>query len=69
MDSELDPTYVAERLSRPPFAIISGVVNVRDLGSYPTDRPGYITKPGLVYRSGEVSFITEDGMTLQLCFI
>lgn len=57
----LDPEYVAEQLSRPPFVTISGVVNVRDLGSYPTDQPGFVTKPGLVYRAGEVSHITEEG--------
>ncbi|KAI0660756.1 protein-tyrosine phosphatase-like protein [Cubamyces menziesii] len=58
----LDPAYVAEQLSRPPFVTIPGVVNVRDLGSYPTHYPGLVTKPGLVYRSGEVSHITAEGM-------
>ncbi|KAI0774504.1 protein-tyrosine phosphatase-like protein [Fomes fomentarius] len=58
----LDPEYVAEQLSRPPFVSISGVVNARDLGGYPTDSLGFITKPNLVYRSGEVSYITEGGM-------
>lgn len=57
----LDPEYVAEQLSRPPFVSISGVVNARDLGGCPTDTPGFITKPNLVYRSGEVSYITEGG--------
>ncbi|KAI0751035.1 protein-tyrosine phosphatase-like protein [Daedaleopsis nitida] len=58
----LDPAVVAEELSRPPFVSIPGVVNVRDLGSYPTDQPGYITKPKLAYRAGEISHITEEGM-------
>ncbi|KAI9000781.1 protein-tyrosine phosphatase-like protein [Trametes punicea] len=58
----LDPAYVAEQLSRPPFVSISGVVNVRDLGSYPTCYPGLITRPGLVYRSGEISHITPEGV-------
>lgn len=57
----LDPVYVNERLSKPPFVTIEGVVNIRDLGSYPTDQPGYITKPGLLYRSGEISAITDEG--------
>ena len=62
MDAEtLDPAYVAARLAQPPFVTIAGVVNVRDLGSYPTDRPGYVTKPGALYRAGEVSYITEEG--------
>ena len=60
-DAPLDPIYVAERLSKPPFASIDGVVNVRDLGSYITDQPGYVTKPGFLYRAGELSYITDDG--------
>ena len=62
MDLEpLDPADVADQLSKPPFVYIPGVVNVRDLGSYPTDQPGFITKPRMVYRSGEISYITSEG--------
>lgn len=57
----LDPTYVADVLSRPPFVQISGVCNVRDLGSYPTSTPNLITKPGFAFRGAEVSNITEQG--------
>ncbi|KAH7887384.1 protein-tyrosine phosphatase-like protein [Phlebopus sp. FC_14] len=57
----LDPNYVADVLSRPPFVQISGVSNVRDLGSYPTSTPNVITKPGYAYRSAEVSNINEEG--------
>lgn len=57
----LDPEYVRERLSKPPFISIPGVDNVRDLGSYPTKYPGMVTKPRLLYRAGEISNITEDG--------
>ncbi|KAI0727345.1 protein-tyrosine phosphatase-like protein [Fomitopsis betulina] len=58
----LDPVYVNERLSRPPFVAISGVVNVRDLGGYPSETsPGHVTRPGFIFRSGEVSSITDDG--------
>ncbi|KAI0375894.1 hypothetical protein BV20DRAFT_932406 [Pilatotrama ljubarskyi] len=63
MDLEpLDPAYVAQQLSHPPFVSIAGVVNVRDLGSYPTHHPRMLTRPGLVYRSGEISHITPEGM-------
>ncbi|OBZ70102.1 Tyrosine-protein phosphatase, partial [Grifola frondosa] len=58
----LDPTYVNERLSKPPFVNISGVVNVRDLGSYPTTHDGFMTRPGLLFRSGEISHITPEGI-------
>ncbi|KAG2033638.1 protein-tyrosine phosphatase-like protein [Suillus americanus] len=57
----LDPAYVADVLSRPPFVQIPGVCNVRDLGSYPTATPDVITKPGYAYRSAELSGITEEG--------
>ncbi|KAG0702426.1 tyrosine phosphatase family-domain-containing protein [Suillus ampliporus] len=57
----LDPAYVADVLSRPPFVQIPGVCNVRDLGSYPTANPNVITKPGYAYRSAELSSITEEG--------
>ncbi|KAI0092184.1 protein-tyrosine phosphatase-like protein [Irpex rosettiformis] len=57
----LDPEFVRARLSKPPFVSVPGVVNVRDLGSYSTTYPGMITKPKLLYRSGEISNITEEG--------
>ncbi|TBU33100.1 protein-tyrosine phosphatase-like protein [Dichomitus squalens] len=64
MDLEpLDPADVSDQLSKPPFVSIPGVVNVRDLGSYPTDQPGFMTRPRMVYRSGEISFITPEGIT------
>lgn len=58
----LDPEYVRERLAKPPFVTVPGVDNVRDLGSYPTRYPGMVTKPNLLYRAGEMSNITEQGM-------
>ncbi|KZT71481.1 hypothetical protein DAEQUDRAFT_736668 [Daedalea quercina L-15889] len=58
----LDPIYVNKRLSQPPFVTVPGVVNVRDLGSYPSQTsPGFMTRPGFIFRSGEVSSITEEG--------
>ena len=56
-----DPAHVADVLSKPPFVQISGICNVRDLGSYPTTTPNLITKPGYAFRSAEVSNITEQG--------
>ncbi|KAJ3856401.1 protein-tyrosine phosphatase-like protein [Lentinula lateritia] len=58
----LDPSYVQEVLSRPPFTSIPGVINVRDLGGYPSmTHPGKSTKPGFIYRSAEVASITDEG--------
>lgn len=52
----LDPTYVAEVLSHPPFVTISGVHNVRDLAA-----PGSSMKPRVAFRGAEVSSITDEG--------
>jgi len=57
----LDEDYVRTRLKEPPFVTIDGVLNVRDLGSYQSVDPSFVTKPSLMYRSGEVSGITEEG--------
>jgi len=57
MDREpLDPQYVTEILSRPPFVTISGVHNVRDIAG-----PGSCMKPNFLFRGAEVSSITEEG--------
>ncbi|TFY78009.1 hypothetical protein EWM64_g6003 [Hericium alpestre] len=62
MDTEdLDPKYVAQIISGPPFVTIPGVHNVRDLGSYRTAIPGQVTRPGYMFRSGEISSITDEG--------
>ncbi|PCH40840.1 hypothetical protein WOLCODRAFT_117768 [Wolfiporia cocos MD-104 SS10] len=58
----LDPGYVNERLSKPPFVAVPGVVNIRDLGSYPsTTYPSFMTRPKLMFRSAELSSITDEG--------
>jgi hypothetical protein len=57
----LDPQSVAEILSQPPFVTISGVHNVRDLGSIHTADPQNVTKSKFLYRSAEISGITEEG--------
>jgi hypothetical protein len=58
----LDPSYVTNVLSNPPFVTISGVINVRDLGGYPSiDFPDKSTVPRTFFRSAELSSITEEG--------
>ncbi|KAJ7068614.1 protein-tyrosine phosphatase-like protein [Mycena amicta] len=58
----LDPALVQQHLSRLPFVPIDGVINVRDLGLLPSHLyPNLITKPHLLYRSAELSAITEEG--------
>ena len=65
----LDPQFVRERLSKPPFVSIPGVDNVRDLGSYPTEYPGMMTKPHVLYRAAEISHITDEGTKFTQCFL
>lgn len=58
----LDPVYVADVLSKPPFITIPGVINVRDLGCYPsTTFPGKITRPRHLYRSAEIAGVSPEG--------
>jgi hypothetical protein len=58
----LDAAYVADVLSKPPFIPIPGVINVRDLGSYPsTTFPGKVTKPRHLYRSAEIASVSPEG--------
>jgi hypothetical protein len=58
----LDPQFVQDQLSRPPFVTVAGVINVRDLGGLPSHLyPNMVTKPRYLYRSAELSGITEEG--------
>ncbi|KAJ7490253.1 protein-tyrosine phosphatase-like protein [Mycena galericulata] len=57
----LDPALL-DQLSRPPFVTISGVINVRDLGELPSQiYPNLVTKPRFLYRSAELSGVTQEG--------
>ncbi|KAJ7498592.1 protein-tyrosine phosphatase-like protein [Mycena latifolia] len=58
----LDPSFVQDQLSRLPFVTISGVINVRDLGGLASQLyPNLETKRRFIYRSAELSGITEEG--------
>ncbi|KAJ3574782.1 hypothetical protein NP233_g1538 [Leucocoprinus birnbaumii] len=61
----LDPVYVAQVLSKPPFVTVPGVINVRDLGLLPSATyPGKMTKPRYLYRSAEISGVLPEGKKL-----
>ncbi|KAL8960183.1 MAG: hypothetical protein Q9193_003067 [Seirophora villosa] len=55
----------ASSLPMPPFVDIPGMMNVRDVGGYPTtelrDQPRSSIRRGLLYRGGEPSRITPEG--------
>jgi hypothetical protein len=58
----LDPTYVSEVLSKPPFVTIEGVHNVRDIGSLSVASDStLVTRPRFAYRAAELSGIQESG--------
>ena len=63
----LDPEWVKEQLTRPPFVTISGISNVRTLGGYETSTPGARTRPNYVFRAAEVSGVTEEGVSWSRC--
>ncbi|KZT35550.1 hypothetical protein SISSUDRAFT_160575 [Sistotremastrum suecicum HHB10207 ss-3] len=44
----------------PPFVVVDGVSNIRDLGGYPLPH-GNVSKKHVAFRSAEVSSITEKG--------
>jgi hypothetical protein len=51
----------------PPFIIVSGIPNFRDLGGYPiAGSTNHSVRSQAVYRCGEPNKVTKDGiMTLQ----
>jgi hypothetical protein len=61
----IDPIYVEERLSQPPFTVIDGVYNVRDLSYSRSPSSLSSVKPRLFYRSAELSGISQKGAASQ----
>ncbi|KAJ8086947.1 hypothetical protein AAF712_013344 [Marasmius tenuissimus] len=57
----LEPSYVQDVLSRPPFVTIDGVINVRDLGGYSTSFTNKMTRPRMAFRSAELAGVTDRG--------
>jgi hypothetical protein len=58
----LDADLLADVLSKHPFVTIDGVCNVRDLGMVPVADGEYVTRSGFLYRSGELSGVTQHGV-------
>jgi hypothetical protein len=61
------PDVLAKTLSEPPFIVVEGVINMRDIGGYsssilcPTTGKPQVVKKSLLFRCGEPSKITETG--------
>lgn len=58
----LDPDLLADVLSKHPFVSVDGVCNLRDLGMVPVADSKHVTRPGFMYRSGELSGVTQHGV-------
>lgn len=56
---EFDPAVVQKTLSSPPFIPVEGVINFRDLGL--SAASGSAIRPGLLFRSGELTRISPRG--------
>lgn len=56
------PDEVERALSNRPFIIVEGIINIRDIGGYPSGLyPSRIVKPLSVLRSGEPTRVTDSG--------
>jgi hypothetical protein len=70
--SPLPPSAISTILSQPPFILVPGTFNVRDLGLI----PGSPIRPGLLYRSGgflsdfpaEGRTVLKDGLKITKMF-
>ncbi|KDQ61027.1 hypothetical protein JAAARDRAFT_32025 [Jaapia argillacea MUCL 33604] len=56
-----DTDSLRKVLSSPPFVIVEGIINIREVGGYPTAQPGHIVKQSYLFRSGEPSRVTDAG--------
>ncbi|KAI1078250.1 tyrosine phosphatase [Whalleya microplaca] len=50
-------------LPKPPFIDIAGVANFRDIGGYPVSQPGKVVRRQVVFRSGRLSEVTDEGIS------
>lgn len=62
--SVLNPLTDVLDLPSPPFITVAGIPNFRDLGGYPVSSPAnHSIKREVIYRCGEPSAVTKDGIT------
>lgn len=61
----LDPHRTAELISQPPFVLVPGVANIRDIGGLPiknSDSNGQrVVRKGRMYRAATLNHITPEG--------
>jgi hypothetical protein len=59
--SEPIPIPNLNALNLPPFVPIQNVINIRAIGGYSASHPDLFAKPRFLYRSGELTRISEEG--------
>jgi hypothetical protein len=52
---------ISSALTLPPFVSVQGVINIRTIGGYTTSYPDLVAKPRFLYRSGELTRISDEG--------
>jgi protein tyrosine/serine phosphatase len=58
----LDTTLARSIASKHPFIQVDGTLNFRDIGGLPiAGAPALQTRPGLIFRSGQISALTASG--------
>lgn len=63
LSHQFTPEEIQEKLSSPPFVVVDGIINIRDIGGYTSQyEPSRIVKRLSVFRAGEPSRITETGI-------
>ena len=48
-------------LPSPPFVTVEGVINIRSVGGVATSNGDMVVKSQAIFRSGEISGVTEEG--------
>jgi hypothetical protein len=62
----LDPERTAKLISAPPFVLVPGVANLRDIGGWPVkisnpDGTPLVVRKGRLYRAATLNHITPEG--------
>ena len=63
---QLPDDVVTNIISKPPFVVIPGVINVRDISSDTGNASQSTVRPGFIYRSGALADISIEGRATML---
>ena len=63
---QLPDDIVTNIISKPPFVVIPGVINIRDISSHTSNTSPSTVRPGFIYRSGVLADISIEGRATML---